>query len=313
MNPLIDKNSKRRIFLKTFLAIPLLIPTGILSGSINANSQEKKTMANKKHTLKVSLNAYSFNAPLSNGSMTIDDLLEFCAEKGFLAVDITAYYFPGYPQVPADDYLYHVKRKAFSLGLEISGTGVRNDFTEPDAAKRRASVALVTNWIDAAEKIGAPVIRIFSGNQKPAGYSREQVLEWMVKDIQECIAYGKAHGVVVAIQNHDDFIKTADDAIQIMEVINSEWFGLILDIGSYRTGDPYDEIAKTIGYAVNWQIKEKVFINGKEVDVDLEKLIGIIKASGYKGYLPLETLGDGDPKIKVSAFLDKVNKSLAKV
>lgn len=312
MNPLIDKNSKRRRFLKTFLAIPLLTPAGVLAEPMNANSQEKKTITNKKHTLKVSLNAYSFNAPLSNGSMTIDDMLEFCTEKGFLAVDITAYYFPGYPQVPADDYLYQVKRKAFSLGLEISGTGVRNDFTDPDAAKRRESVALVKNWIDAAEKSGAPVLRIFSGNQKPTGYSREQVLEWMLKDIRECIAYGKAHGVVVAIQNHNDFIKTADDTIQIMKAINSEWFGLILDIGSYRTGDPYDEIAKTAGYAVNWQIKEKVFINGKEVDVDLDKLIGIIKASGYKGYLPLETLGDGDPKIKVSAFLDKVNKSLAK-
>jgi sugar phosphate isomerase/epimerase len=312
MDPLIDKNSKRRRFLKAFLTFPILT-SSFLSGPMPVKGQEKKMVANKKHALKISLNAYSFNAPLTNGSMTLDDMLEFCAEKGFSAVDITAYYFPGYPQVPADDYLYKVKRTAFSLGLEISGTGVRNDFTEPDVTKRRNSVALVKNWIDAAEKIGAPVIRIFSGNQKPAGFSREQILEWMLKDIRECIDYGKAHGVVVAIQNHDDFIKTADDTIQIMKAIDSEWFGLILDIGSFRTADPYDEIARTIGYAVNWQIKEKVYIKGKEVDVDLDKLIGIIKASGYKGYLPLETLGDGDPKTKISSFLDKFNRSLAKV
>jgi sugar phosphate isomerase/epimerase len=300
--------SERRTFLKAMLS---MAPAAMLPGS--ATYGHEQLNRDGRQSLKVSLNAFSFDAALTAGSMNIDDMLAFCAEKNFLGVDITAYYFPGYPHVPADDYLYHVKRKAFRLGIEISGTGVRNDFTDPDEMKRRESVLLVKNWIDAAEKIGAPVIRIFSGNKNPAGYSRGQILDWMLKDIQECVAYGKSHGVVAAIQNHDDFIKTADDAIQILKAIDSEWFGLILDIGSYRMGNPYEEIAKTAGYAVNWQIKEKVFIDGKQVDVDMDKLIGIIRTSGYKGYLPLETLGAGDPKFKIEVLLDKVNKSLAKI
>ena len=48
----------------------------------------------------MSLNAFSFNAPLSEKKMTLDELLETCAEIGFEGVDITAYYFPGYPNVP---------------------------------------------------------------------------------------------------------------------------------------------------------------------------------------------------------------------
>jgi sugar phosphate isomerase/epimerase len=290
------------------LATPLAI-TGAM-GITPSFASDAQTP--KPSSLKVSLNAYSFNAPLTSGAMSISDMLQFCADKGFLAVDITAYYFPGYPVVPPDDFLYEVKRKAFRLGVEISGTGVRNDFTEPDAKKRQESVALVKRWIDAAEKIGAPVIRIFAGNQKPAGFSREQILAWMLKDIRECIEYGEKHGVIVAIQNHDDFIKTSADTIQILEAIQSEWFGLILDTGSYRIGDPYSEIEKTIKYAVNWQIKEKIFVEGKEVDVDMDKLIRIIKQSGYTGYIPLETLGEGDPKAKVSALLDKVRNSLMK-
>lgn len=299
----------RRNFVKSMLAMPF-----VAAGALGASSSMANTTTHSKAgSLKVSLNAFSFNAPLSKGEMSIDDMMVFCAEKGFFAVDITAYYFPGYPIVPADDYLYHVKKKAFNLGLEISGTGVRNDFTEADSNKRKESVLLVKRWIEAAEKIGAPVIRIFSGNQKPAGYSREQVLDWMLKDIHECIDYGKRHGVVVAIQNHDDFIKTANDAIQVLDAVKSEWFGLILDTGSYRIGDPYSEIEKTAKYAVNWQIKEKVFVDGKETDVDMDKLIRIIKLSGYTGYIPLETLGEGDPKTKISALLDRVRNSLTKV
>lgn len=244
--------------------------------------------------------------------MTIEDVLDFCAENGLAAVDLTAYYFPGYPHVPADAYLYEVKRKAFRSGVEISGTGVRNDFTEPDPRKRQESVRLVKNWIVAAEKIGAQTVRIFSGNQKPERYSRKQVLAWMLKDIRECIEFGKQHGIVVSLQNHDDFIKTADDIIEVMEAIPSEWFGLTLDIGSLQTADPYEEIARTVKYAVTWQVKEKVYLRGKEQDVDAEKLAGIIRAAGYHGYLPLETLGPGDPKEKLTALLAKFRSAFAK-
>lgn len=262
--------------------------------------------------LKTSLNAYSFNDPLSKGKMNLDDLLEFCAENQFDAVDLTGYYFPGYPEVPSDEYLYHIKQKAFLLGLEISGTGVRNDFSDPDPAKRKASVELVKKWIVAAEKLGAPVIRVFSGTADTKGLPRAEVVDYLVKDLAECAEFGRAHGVVVAIQNHNDFIKTADQTIEIIKRVNSDWFGLILDIGSFRT-DPYNEIAQTIPYAVNWQLKETVFVNGIEQKTDLNRLMKIISESGYRGYLPIETLGEGDPKVKVPPFLKEVRDALQKV
>jgi len=132
----------------------------------------------------------------------------------------------------------------------------------------------------------------------------------MLEDIRNCVVYGKQHGVVIGLQNHNDFIQTAEQVIKMIEAINSEWLGLILDTGSYRVLDPYEEISKSVKYTVNWQIKEKIFINGAEQDTDLEKLIGIIKSSGYKGYLPIETLGDGDPKIKIITLFEKLEKAI---
>jgi sugar phosphate isomerase/epimerase len=260
--------------------------------------------------LKLSLNAYSFNEPLRNGSLTLEGLLEFCAIVGFDAVDLTGYYFPGYPTVPSDEYINNLKRKAFLLGLDISGTGVKNDFTNPDEAKRREDIVLVKRWIEVAQKLGAPVIRIFSGTQMPAGFSWDQVMTWMVKDIKECVDYGKQHGVIVAIQNHYDFIKTAGQSQKIIEAVNSDWFGLVLDIGSYRSSDPYKEIEQTAKYAVNWQLKENMYLNETEIKTDVKKVVGIIKAAGYRGYVPIETLGAGDPKLKVPLFLAEVKKAI---
>jgi sugar phosphate isomerase/epimerase len=301
--------NKRRKFLKTLMAIPAFTSAGAWPG--NLTNRSGQINQSTSHQLKISLNAYSFNGPLSKGTMSLDDLLEFCSQHAFDAVDLTGYYFPGYPAVPSDEYLYHIKRKAFRLGLDISGTGVRNEFAEPDESKRKMDVALVKNWIVCASKMGAPVIRIFTGKQIPEGYSREQVFRWMIQDIGECVDYGKKYGVIVAIQNHDDFVKTADQARKIIETINSEWFGLVLDIGSYRTNDPYTEIESTAPYAVNWQIKEKIFVNGQEENPDLVRIMNIVKKSGYRGYLPIETLGPGDPKLKVPPFLAQVRNALA--
>ncbi len=271
-----------------------------------------KVYKNLPGKLKTSLNAFSFNKPLLNGEMNLDQLLEFCAQNQIDAVDLTAYYFPGYPEVPTDEYLYHIRQKAFLLGVEISGTGVRNDFTEPDPQKRAASVELVKKWILASEKLGAPVMRVFSGPAEPKGLIRVQAFNQVVEALKICVDFGKAHGVVVAIQNHNDFIKTADQAIEILQRIDSDWCGLILDIGSFRTGDPYSEIAKAIPYAVNWQLKETLFVEGVEQKTDLDKLIKMIRESRYRGYLPLETLGDGDPKIKVPIFLNEIREALRK-
>jgi sugar phosphate isomerase/epimerase len=277
---------------------------------ISAFQLQSKVYEKLPAKLKTSLNAYSFNGPLMKGDMNLDQLLEFCAANQLDAVDITAYYFPGYPEVPADEYLYHIRQKAFLLGLEISGTGVRNDFTDPDPAKRKASVEHVKKWIIAAEKLGAPVIRVFSGTANVTDIPREKVVDYMVKDLKECAEFGKAHGVVVAIQNHNDFIKTADQAIEVIKRVNSEWFGLILDVGSYRTGDPYQEIAQSIPNTVNWQLKENLYVNGVEQKTDLARIMKIIHEKGYRGYIPLETLGSGDPYLKVPLFLKEIREAM---
>ncbi|MBC7892456.1 MAG: sugar phosphate isomerase/epimerase [Sphingobacteriaceae bacterium] len=287
----------RRDLLKLLAVAPALIPTHVL---------EQKG----GRRFKTSLNAYSFNEPLRAGTMTLDDLLDYCARQDFDAVDITGYYFPNYPHVPPDEYLFQFKRKAHRLGLSLSGTGIRTDFTQPDAGKRKEDIQLVKNWVHCAAKLGAPVLRIFAGHLNPPGYSWEQIATWMVPDLRECVEYGQKHGVIVAVQNHNDFLKTADQVIDLIKRVDREWLGLVLDVGSYQHGDPYRQIEQTLPYAVNWQVKELVTVNGKEERLDLGKLVRILNASGYRGFLPIETLGKGDPKEKVARFLDEVRNAL---
>jgi len=261
--------------------------------------------------VKIGLNCYSFNQPLMAKTLSVEEMFKFSASLGFEAADLTGYYFSTYPAVPTDEEIYRYKKCAFLLGLDICGTGVRNDFTLPDPEKRKLEVQLVKDWIDVAAKLGAPVIRVFAGKGVPEGFTRKQVVGWMTRDLQECAEYGAQHGVMVGIQNHNDFLKTAADVEDIMQQVKSEWFGLILDIGSFRTTDnPYKEIEQVVPYAINWQIKETVFISNVETKTDLNKIAAILKNSGYRGYIPIETLGAGDPKEKVTRFYSQVKAAV---
>jgi sugar phosphate isomerase/epimerase len=253
--------------------------------------------------------------PDNKPSLTLLELLDWCATENIPAIDVTGYYFPGYPEVPTDEYIYKLKRKAFKLGIEISGTGIRNNFASPDPAARAADVERAKKWIIVAEKLGAPVLRLFAG-EIPKGYEDkwDEVAGWMIACYKECAAFGAQHGVIIGIQNHGDMLKTAEQCIKVVKAVNSPWAGIILDTGNFKVEDPYEDIAAVIPYTVNWQVKESVFGLGSPVNTDLRRLMKIIKTSGYRGYIPVETLAvkgkPYDPYALVSAFLKDIKTAM---
>ena len=308
---------------RSFLQSALLGAAGIAMADFVAKAQSVP------ETLKVSLNAYSFNALLLNAiakadpSTTLPDLLDFCAKYHFDGIDATGYYFPGYPKTPADQYVDQFKRKATDLGIGISGTGVRNTFTTSDKSMRNADIQLIKAWVEVAARMGAPVIRVFADTQIKGqtwqtisqGAPREQVQHWMADDLRECAEYAQGHGVIIGVQNHADFLRTGEEHLSLIKAVDSKWCGPILDIGSYPTADPYADIALVAPHAVNWQIKSSVSTATGPMATDLLKLMQIVRRGGYKGYLPIETLAPTgkpyDPFTLVPAYLAEVRKAIA--
>ena len=308
----ITKITKGKNLILIFLAAFSMISAS--SVTLAQAVQNPKIGAN----IKLALNAFSFNdmltgtrQPGNKPSLTLLQLLDWCAAENIPAIDVTGYYFPGYPEVPTDEYIYELKRKAFKLGIDISGTGIRNNFASPDPAARAADVERAKKWIIVAEKLGAPVLRLFAG-EIPKGYENkwDEVAGWMVECYKECAAFGAKHGVIIGIQNHGDMLKTAEQCIKVVKAVNSPWAGLILDTGNFKVTDPYKDIEAVIPYTVNWQVKESVFGLGSPITTDLPRLMKILKNSGYRGYIPVETLTvkdkPYDPYALVSAFLKDI-------
>src|ERR1035437_5944306 len=322
----------RRDFIKGASLLPLCA-AGIGLGTVSAMAIEPIKRAGGS-ALKVSCNAYSFAKLLGTGGkgpLSLVEFAEFCAKANFDAIDPTGYYFPGYEKnglgVPTDKLIFELKRRCFDLGLGISGTGIGNNFTTADKAACDLDVQRIKKWVEVAAKLGAPVLRVFADTQMRAqtwqtvsnGATRDDVEKWIADDIRECAECAGKFGVIIGVQNHGDFIKTADDQIALLRRIDSPWCGAIVDTGYYRATDNYGEMAKAAPYAVNWQVKQGTegVENEASSPTDLIRLLKIVRASGYRGYLPIEILSSRgvkapkDPFKVVPEFLAELRTAIA--
>jgi sugar phosphate isomerase/epimerase len=261
---------------------------------------------NGKSFFKFSLAAYSYrdllNAKPPKRQLTLDDFIADCAKMGLQGTELTSYYFP---KDPSREYLLHIKELCFRLGLDISGTAVGNDFCYPPGEKRDQEIASVKRWIDHAEVLGAPVIRIFSG--QPRDTSVDEAHRLAVAGIEECCQYAGEHGVYLALENHGGLTAKAEGIMALVRDVKSPWFGVNLDTGNFHSADPYGEMAQLAPYTINVQVKVSVSgPDGKRHHGDFRREARLLADAGYRGYIVLEFEEPEDPLTACPRYVDEM-------
>lgn len=300
--------STRREFLSSSA---LLLAAGSLSPATALAAPPPQRTG--KPYFKLSLAAYSFNRQLARnpaepeaGRMTLFDFIDYCAELDLAGTELTAYYFPA---AITEEYLLQVKERCFRLGLDISGTAIGNDFCLPPGEARDRQLAMTRAWIDHAAVLGAPVIRIFAGNV-PKGETEAAALDRCVEGINASLAYAATKGVVLALENHGGITATSEQLLKIIERIEpSPWFGVNFDSGNFRTENPYEDLERIAPYAVNAQLKVTMHPAGSAKEpTDYARVIQILKAAGYRGYLVLEYEEPEDPRTEIPKHIDRLRE-----
>jgi sugar phosphate isomerase/epimerase len=301
---------------RRFLASTAVAAAGLASGHRPGFAAEPPAR-NGRHHFKLSLAAYSFNKLLPRGwpkpgkseaAMQLSDVVDLAAEWNLDGVELTSYYFPN-PVSP--EYLRAIQAQCFRLGLDISGTAIGNDFCLVDGPAREFELEMTRQWIDHAASIGAPVIRIFAG-KVPNGDTEAAALDRCIVGINESLKYAAEKGVALAIENHGGITSTPEQLLSIVRRVDpSPWFGINFDSGNFRTEDPYGDLEKIAPYAINAQIKVAIAPNGQKEQADLARIVGILKAANYRGYIALEYEENEDPKTVIPRYLDELRSLLA--
>jgi sugar phosphate isomerase/epimerase len=262
--------------------------------------------------MKLSLAAYSYRDYLTGKKSPKLDLFDFvnlAADMALDGVEPTSYYFP---TDVTSEYLDRLKLHAFSLGLDISGTAVGNNFCLPPGPKRDDQITLVQRWIDFAAELDAPVIRIFAGNVAK-GSTEEQAVAWAIEGINSVLPYAAKKGIVLALENHGGITATPAQILKLVSAIDSPNFGVNLDTGNFRGRDPYAEIAQLAPYAMNVQVKTEIQRgdgHSKE-EADLARIVGILRDAHYSGYVVLEYEAAEDPIKAIPAHTKTLRKLIS--
>jgi sugar phosphate isomerase/epimerase len=272
-----------------------------------------------KAKLTPSLAAYSFNRYLALKSknkptMTLEDFIDLCAKLELPATELTAYYFPK----ETDEYLKSVKKRCEDNKLAVSGTAIGNDFCWPDKAKQKEQMEYVTRWIEHSALLGAKTMRIFAGTVRK-GDSEDDARKRAIDAIGKACEVAGKHKLILALENHGGITATSEQFLAIVKAVKSDWFGVNLDTGNFRTKDPYADLEKAAPYAVVVQIKTEVFIEQpagkdkakasyKREEADFGKLTKMLRAMTFQGYVALEYEAQEDPRTAVPKYVKQLKK-----
>lgn len=258
---------------------------------------------------KLSLAAYSYRDLLNvkKPMMTLFEFIDECVSFGLDGAELTSYYFP---EDVTDEFLRKLKLHCFRSGIDVSGTAIGNDFGFPVGPEREKQLALTRRWIERAGILGAPVIRIFAGHQKP-GIDAVEAERLMIEGMEEACAFAGQHGVTLALENHGGPTATAEGLLKFVEAVKNPWFGVNLDTGNFHSEDVYGDLARVAPFAVNVQVKVSITEKGVKQPVDFKRVAKILREAGYRGYVVLEFEEAEEPRAACKRYLEELSEALA--
>jgi sugar phosphate isomerase/epimerase len=239
--------------------------------------------------------------------MTMEQFIEKAVSLRVDGVDMTGYYFKSLD--PA--YLAGLRNFAYRNGVAFSGAACGVSVVQADAAKRAEAVNEIKKWVDVADRLGAPHLRIFAG-KLPTGVSLQQSIDWTVEATKAGCDYSASKGIMLGIEDHSGVTQSADVCLEIMHRVNSPYAGINLDITHFvptATQDSYAQIEACLPYATNTHIRDK-FDDGSPIDLD--RVWKLFAHAGFKGFMSAEYEGAEDAATAVPTLIEKIRALCAK-
>lgn len=266
--------------------------------------------------MKLGCMSLSYKDQFSAGKLDLSGFLDKAGELRLDGVDIHTRAFA------ADDpaYLRDIRMRCLKRGLAISYIGVSNNFGRPQEELPDV-VADVKHWVDVAEFMGVPLVRIFAA-WIPEGEPEEQVWARMIPCMQEVAEYGAEKGVVLGLHNHNHgcVTRTGKEVRKILELVDNPYLSHILDTGQY-IGSPgasgqrgkedpalnfYGSIAETAPLAVHVRAKIYRITTGEEAWLNYPRIFEILNGVNYNGWVSIVYEGQ-DAEAEETAVPKAVN------
>ena len=236
-------------------------------------------------------------------------ILDFAAAHGYASIELRGILDTmDLPQRPefAPDRLAATKAQLAHHELLVSDLGSSANMHEMDAAKRAAALDEGRRFIDLAQSLGAPYIRVF-GNQYVPGVARDEMLAHIARGLRELGDYAQGKGVTVLIESHGDF--TDSPSLQaLLERADSPNVALLWDAHhTFVSGkeEPEATVERLGRYIRHTHLKDSVpagndrrYVLTGTGDVPVRRQVEALQKIGYKGFYSFEWEKRWHPEIE---------------
>lgn len=302
-------NTNRRNFLKITMAAT--------AGTMLV-SPTMASLASKKAPYKISLAEWSFHKTLFAKEMTNLDFPVVAKKMGFEGVEYVNQFFKD--KAKDETYLGELKKICKNEDIEsvlimCDGEGMMG---HPEKEERIKTVENHKKWVDAAAFLGCHSIRVNAGSR--GEYEEQQKLA--TDGLRMLCEYGDTKKINVIVENHGGLSSNGNWLAGVMKMVDHKRIGTLPDFGNFfinrRTGEEFDRykgMELLMPFAKGVSAKSNVFdAEGNEANMDYYRIMKIVQASGFKGYVGVEyegsVLSEKEGIIATKKLLEKVFATL---
>lgn len=310
--------ANRRVFVKqaVFSASALLIAPAL------------QVVDSKAPDLKISLAQWSLHRTLKAGKLINSDFpAKARADFGIDTVEYVCQFFGDRKMdwraaAASKTYLNQLLQRSKDAGVYNHLIMVDEEglLALPQDKERLVAVENHKKWVEAAAFLGCRTVRV---NLHGDGASDDKQ-KASVDSLGRLGDFAKPMNINIVVENHGSDSSKGDWMAAVMNEVARSNVGTLPDFGNFCISHPwgttqngceeiydrYKGIAEMLPFAKAVSAKSYDFdANGEQPMMDYKRLVGLVKASGFKGYIGIEFEGNTQPEEegirKTKALLEK--------
>ena len=237
------------------------------------------------------------------------EVLDFAAGHGFPAIELRGLQqtvdITQHPDL-APARLAEAKQQLTDGGLAVACLGASARMHETDPATRAAQLDEARRYIDHAQALGAPYVRVFGDKYAP-GVAREAARAGIAATLREVGERARDQGVTILIESHGDFTDSPS-LLEILQQADSPSVALLWDAHhTFVSGReaPADTVRQLGRWIRHTHLKDSVPVGADRRyvltgtgEVPVRQQVEALAQAGYRGFYSFEWEKRWHPEIE---------------
>lgn len=271
--------------------------------------------------MRVGISTYSLLPAIRSGEMTILDVIDWITDNGGEHMEIVPY---GFTLENNEELTDAVRKRAEAAGIQLSNYSMPANFVHESKEAFDAEVERIKRHVDTVHRLGIKHMRhdvtAFTLPPEKTGIDYvEDNLEQIVNGCRQIADYAARYGITTTIENHGVSVQASDRVQRVLKAVDRPNFKTTLDIGNFLCVDeqPLVGVKRNLPYASLIHVKDFYYrpydqdpgggrwfrtshgnyLRGAifgQGDLDVRRILRLIKESGYDGFITLEFEGMED-------------------